>query len=149
MVLCLGEPPRRFLLYLHFHFIFVSSFCCHLSTFFHSHLLFNIIPHPSVDYRRVFTPGLYFQPSPVQSDSRYFHFSTFPGSSYRERYGFEWALFTHIRFLLYAPSPTFLIQPTFIKASCSGTGSWSVGSPRFICLGINFSDHLDRQINNP
>ena len=36
-------------------------------------LLFDIIPHPSVDYRRVFTPILYFQPSPSQSDSRHFH----------------------------------------------------------------------------
>ena len=29
-----------------------------------------VIPHPPVDYRRVFTPILYFQPSPAQSDSR-------------------------------------------------------------------------------
>ena len=40
-------------------------------------LLFDIIPHPSVDYRRVFTPILYFQPSPSQSDSRHFHFQPF------------------------------------------------------------------------
>ena len=67
-------------------------------------LLFDIIPHPSVDYRRVFTPILYFQPSPSQSDSRHFHFSTIP--SCREHYGLEWAFFTHRRFLPYAPSPT-------------------------------------------
>ena len=32
-------------------------------------LLFNVIPHPSMDYRRIFTPILYFQPGPSQSDS--------------------------------------------------------------------------------
>ena len=31
--------------------------------------------HPSVSYRRVFTPILYFQPSSLQSDSRHFHFN--------------------------------------------------------------------------
>ena len=29
-----------------------------------------VIPHPPVDYRLVFTPILYFQPSPAQCDSR-------------------------------------------------------------------------------
>ena len=100
------------------HFIFVSSFhfcifilllfficrCFFILLLFFS-LLFDVIPHPSVDYRRVFTPILYFQPSPSQSDSRHFHFSTIP--SCRERYGLEWAFFTHRRFLPYAPSPTF------------------------------------------
>ena len=84
MVLCLGDPLRRFLLLLlififDLHFIFVSSFCC-CSLFvniLHSHLLFDIIPHPSVDYRRFFTPILYFQPSSLQRDSPYFHFQPF------------------------------------------------------------------------
>ena len=75
--------------------------------FLHSHFLFDIIPYPSVDYRQVFTSILYFQPSPSQSDSRYFHFSTIPLSSYRERYGFEWAFFTHRCFLPYTPSQHF------------------------------------------
>ena len=84
MVLYLGEPARRFLLYL--HFIFVSSFqfliFILLLLFFISqctsfHLLFDIIPHFSVDYRRVFTPILYFQLSPSQNDSRHFHFQPF------------------------------------------------------------------------
>ena len=55
-----------------------SSFCCCCYSSFvdvlHSHFLFDIIPHPSVDYRQVFRPILYFQPSPSQSDSRHFHF---------------------------------------------------------------------------
>ena len=57
-----------------------SSFCCCYSSFvdvLHSHFLFNIIPHPSVDYRQVFRPILYFQPSPSQSDLRHFHFQPF------------------------------------------------------------------------
>ena len=35
-----------------------SSFCCCSSfhVFLHSHFLFDIIPHPSVDYRQVFRP---------------------------------------------------------------------------------------------
>ena len=32
---------------------------------------------------------------------------TFPSHFYRERYGFEWAFFTHRRFFSYAPSPHF------------------------------------------
>ena len=53
-----------------------SSFCCYslFVNVFHSHFLFDIMPHPSVDYRQVFRPILYFQPSPSQSDSRHFHF---------------------------------------------------------------------------
>ena len=56
------------------------SFCCCYSSFFdvlHSHFLFDIIPNPSVDYRQVFIPILQFQPSPLQSDSRHFHFQPF------------------------------------------------------------------------
>ena len=87
-----------------------SSFCCCYSSFFnviHSHFLFDIIPHPSMDYHQLFRPILYFQPSPLQSDLWHFHFSTIPLSSYRKRYGFEWAFFTHRRFLPYAPSQHF------------------------------------------
>ena len=86
MLLCLGEPPLRFLwcwlLLLFIHFC--SSFCCCSSFIFILHfvavlhsLLFNVISHPSVDYRRVFTPILYFQPSSSQSDLRHFHFQPF------------------------------------------------------------------------
>ena len=91
-----------------------SSFCCCYSSFvnvLHSHFLFDIIPHPSVDYRQVFKPILYFQPSPLQSDSRHFHFSTIPLPPYCEGYGFEWVFFTHRRFLPYAPSWYFWHNP--------------------------------------
>ena len=54
---------------------------------------------------------------------------------YRERYGFEWAFFTHRRFLPYAPSqhfwhiPDILAQPAFIKVSL-GAGSYFLESCR-------------------
>ena len=59
MVLCLGEPPRKFLLLLYLHFIFdlhlILLLYLHFVDFLHSHLLFDIIPHPFVDY----PPGFY------------------------------------------------------------------------------------------
>ena len=62
---CLGEPPGGFC-DVSCHFIFVSSFCC-CSSFvnvLHSHFLFGIIPHPSVDYRRgCYTPFYTFSPA--------------------------------------------------------------------------------------
>ena len=57
-----------------------SLFCCCYSSFvnvFHLHFLFDIIPHPSVDYHQVFRPILYFQLSPSQSDLQHFHFQPF------------------------------------------------------------------------
>ena len=102
------ENLRRFL------WCWSSFCCCCYSSFvdvFHSHFLLDIIPHPSMDYRQVFRPILYFQPSPSQSDLWHFHFSTIPLSSYREHYGFEWAFFTHRRFLPYAPSQHFCHVP--------------------------------------
>ena len=39
---------------------------------FHS-LLFDVIPHPSVSYRRVFTSILYFQVNSSQSDLRHLY----------------------------------------------------------------------------
>ena len=76
MVLCLGEPPRRFLLLLIFIsfliFILLLFFICRCSSFtlaFRHHLF--------EDCRQVFTPILYFQPCPLQSDSWHFHFQPF------------------------------------------------------------------------
>ena len=48
---------------------------------------------------------------------------------FAERYGLEWAFFTHRRFLPYAPSPTF--YPAFIKTSL-GAGSSSLNLKGFI-----------------
>ena len=70
---CLGEPPGGF--------CDVGCCCCFTSLeVFLPSLLFDVIPHSSVIYRRVFTPILYFQPSSSQSDSRHFHL-TFLGFS--------------------------------------------------------------------
>ena len=68
------ENLRRFLwCWLSFSFYCCSSFVI----FLHSHFLFDIIPHPFMEYRQVFRPVLYFQPSPSQSGSRHFHFQPF------------------------------------------------------------------------
>ena len=110
--------------------------CCYsFVIFLHSHFLFDIIPHSSVDYCQVFTPILYFQPSPSQSNSRHFHFSTIPLSSYCKCYGFELAFSTHRCFLPHTPSrhfwhiPDILAQPSFIKDSL-GAGSYLFESCR-------------------
>ena len=95
-LLCLGEPPVRFL--------WCWCFCCcifilllylHLSMFFILLLFIHIFFSTSsltllLTIAGVFTQHfiLYFRPSPPQSDSRHFHFSTIPSS--RERYGLDW-----------------------------------------------------------
>ena len=68
-----GRTPRRFL------WCWSSFYYCYSSfvDMFHSHFLSGIIPHPSVDYRQVFRPILYFQPSSWQSDSLHFYFQPF------------------------------------------------------------------------
>ena len=113
-----------FFILLLFFIHFCSSFV--VVVVLHS-LLFNVVPHPSVDYRRVFTPILYFQ-----SIAEWFatlSFSAFPGSSftfYREPYGFEWGFFyPQAFFYLTLLSLTFLTQRAFIKASL-GAGSSSL-----------------------
>ena len=101
MVLCLGEPSRSFL------------FCC-LSLFvdvFHSVVVLPIaIRHHPSPFRGL-SPSFYTHfVLLAQSIAEWFatlSFLTIPLSSYRERYGFEWAFFTHRRFLPYAPSRHF------------------------------------------
>ena len=103
----------------------VSSFCCCSSfvVFLHSHFLFDIIPHPSVDYRQVFRPILYFQLSPLQSDLQHFHFQLFHyllnASTTVLSEHYPQVFFTLLSF------PTFFAQPAFIKASL-GAGSYSL-----------------------
>ena len=105
----------------------VSSFCCSsLVDVLHSHFLFDIIPHPSVDYRQDFRPILYFQLSPSQSD---FHFDTFIFNHsviflLRPR-RFWVGIFYPQAFFTLRSFPTFLAQPALIKASL-GAGSYSL-----------------------
>ena len=125
------ENLRRFL------WCWSSFCCCCYSSFvdvFHSHFLFDIIPHPSVDYRQVFRPILYFQPSPSQSDLRHFHFQPF-------RYLLTASatvlsghfLPTGVFYLTLLPDifgiPNILAQPAFIKVSL-GAGSYFFESCR-------------------
>ena len=88
-------------------FFILLFFICRFSSF-----TFAFPHHPSPF--RGLLPGFYthFILS-AQSIAEIFatlSFSTIPLSSYRERYGFEWAFFTHRRFLPYAPSPTFYLR---------------------------------------
>ena len=77
ILLCLGETPVRFLLLLvvvvHSFLFSLFAVVLHVVVFFIcrcSSFTFAFWHHPSrlsVDYRRVFTPILYFQPSPSQA----------------------------------------------------------------------------------
>ena len=66
MLLCLGEPPVRFLCCCHLLICRCSSFCCCSSHCFStSSLIRGLSPG-------FLHPILYFQPSPSQSDSQHF-----------------------------------------------------------------------------
>ena len=75
---------------------------CSLFTFSFQH-------HPS-PFREL-SPGFYthfvLSSQPIAEWFATLSFSTIPLSSYRERYGFEWAFLTHRRFLPYTPSQHF------------------------------------------
>ena len=91
-------------------------------------LLFDVIPHPSVSYRRVFTPILYCQPSSPQSDLRQFHFNI-SGPFLHSFIMSATVLIGHIfypqAFFTLCSFSTILSQPTFIKVSL-GAGSSSL-----------------------
>ena len=132
MVFCLGEPPRRFLL-LYLHFIFWSSFLTfilllylHLSMFF-IHISFTFQHHPSPFCG--LSPGFYthfiLSAQPITEWLRYFHFQLFWYLLTASATVLIGPFYTHGHFLPYAPPPTFLAQPAFIKASL-GAGSSSL-----------------------
>ena len=105
-------------------------------------LLFDVIPHPSVSYRRVLTPILYCQPSSSQSDLRQFHFNIY-GPFLHSFIMSATVLIGHIfypqAFFTLCSFPTILSQPAFIKASL-GAGSSS----------LNFSGlYVDPQNTDP
>ena len=87
-------------------------------------LLFDVIPHPSVSYRRVFTSTFYFQPSSSQGDSRHFYFN-FSGPCFHifTASRFRVGIFCERRFFTLRSFPTFLPQPAFIKVSLVTGGS--------------------------
>ena len=102
---------RRFLWYC------CCAFICRCSSFvvvLQSQFLFDVIPHPFVDY-------FILSAQPIADPFATLSFSTIPLFSCRERYGLEWAFFTHRRSLPCAPSPTF--EPAFVKASLEAGSS--------------------------
>ena len=131
MVLCLGEPPRWFLLYLHFIFdLHFAVVVLRLSMFFIyrcTSFTFTSRQHPSPF--RGLSPGFFthfiLSAQPIAEWFATLSFSTIPWSCYCKRYGFERAFLTHRHFLPYAPSPTFFTQPAFFKAFL-GAGSSSL-----------------------
>ena len=103
------------------------SFCCCYSSLvnvLHSQFLFDISPRPSVDYRQVFRPTLWFQPSPSQSDSWHFHFQPFRYLLTASAMVLSGHFLTTGIFYL-TLFPDILAQPAFIKASL-GAGSYSL-----------------------
>ena len=110
--------------------VVLHSFCCCCYSFIASYVMLFFIHCFSASslnlpwtITRFLHPFYTFKPAHRRvirgSDSTRDLLSQF----YRERYGFEWAFFTHRRFLPFALSPTFL--PAFIKALL-GAGSSSL-----------------------
>ena len=109
MVFCLGEPPRRFLFCCCIFICLCFSFCCcsfHCFSTSSLTLSWTIV--------RVLHPFCTFSLAHRRLICNTF---TIPLSSYLERYGFEWAFFTHRRFLPYAPSQHFWHILTFLAHS--------------------------------
>ena len=96
-----------------FTFHFWSSFCCYLWIFFIR--FFSLTLPWTIAWD--FTPHYILSAQPIIERFAIISFSTIPSSSYRKHYSFKQTFFTNRRFLPYAPSPTVLTQPAFIKAS--------------------------------
>ena len=90
-------------------------------------LHFVVVLHSFPDYFAM-PPALHlgfldrWMPPPALS-STLATFDCFCFFIYHERYGFQLAFFIHRRFLPFAPSPKFLVQPAFIKASLGARSS--------------------------
>ena len=82
-------------------FIFICrcfSFCCCIFIWFPGYFIMSPALHPS--FSGPWRPPLALSSTPTTFDCLFFFI-------YHERYGFEWAFFTHRRFLPYAPSQHF------------------------------------------
>ena len=124
MVLCLGEPPGGFCdvgcgccccccCFTHWRFLrFRAIFPCHRHSTPASQAREGL--HRLCTLRWLLSVALSFA-------------RLFTSQFYRERYGFEWAIFSHRCFLPYAPSPTFLEQfVTQMRVGTPHPGSSSV-----------------------
>ena len=97
MVLCFGEPPVRFLCSCCSFLMHI--FICRCS--FHSFSgYFTMSPTLHPGFSGPWRPPPALSSTPTTFDCFFFFI-------YRKRYGFEWAFFTHRRFLPYAPSRYF------------------------------------------
>ena len=128
MVLCLGEPPGGFCdvgcgcccccccCFTHWRFLrFRAIFPCHRHSTPASQAREGL-------HRLWLIWALRWLLSVALSFAR-----LFTSQFYRERYGFEWAIFSHRCFLPYAPSPTFLEQfVTQMRVGTPHPGSSSV-----------------------
>ena len=120
MVLCLGASPRKFLFCLHFvvdvlHFIVI----CWFSSFtFPGYFAMSLALHPG--FSDPWRPPPALSSTPTTFDCLCFFI-------YCERYGFEWAFFTHRRFLPYAPL-------TCVYQASLGAGSYSSSLQGFILI---------------
>ena len=123
MVLCLGEPPVRFLWC---WLLFFHSFLFFILLLFFIHFQATLPCHRHSTLASQACEGLH-QPWALPQ-LLLIALSFF---IYRERYGFEWAFFYPQAFFTLQSFPTFLTQPTFIKVPL-GAGSSSLKS-----LGIH------------
>ena len=124
------ENLRRLLWCCAFSFVFIcqcfSFYWCCIFIWFLGYFTMSLALHPGFSDPWRSPPAL--SSTPTTFDCLFFFI-------YRERYGFEWAFFTHRRFLPYAPSHifgtflTFFAQPAFIKVSL-GAGSYFFESCR-------------------
>ena len=98
MVLCLGEPLRRFLLlFIHFCSPFFLLLLLLLFISFLGCFAMSPALHPG--FSGPWRPPPALSSTPTTFDCLCFFI-------YRERYSFEWPFFSHRHFLPYAPSPT-------------------------------------------
>ena len=117
MEFCLGEPPAGF--------CDVACCCCFSSLqVFTFPAYFSLPPALHLGFS-----GQWRCPPSLSSTLATFQLlylcQVFSSQFYCKCYDFEWVIFTHRRFLHYAPSLTFLTQPAFIKTSL-GAGSFSL-----------------------
>ena len=99
---CLGEPLGGFCVVVHFWCCVSSfvdvSFCCCIFIWFPGY--FTMLPALHPGFSGSWRPPPALSSTPTTFDCFFFFI-------YRKRYGFEWAFFTHRRFLPYAPSRYF------------------------------------------
>ena len=93
-----------------------SSFCCCIFIWFPGYFAMSPALHPG--FSGPWRPPPALSSTPTTFDCLFFFI-------YRERYGFEWAFFTHRRFLPYAPSQHFWHNLLLSRPP------WELGNPSY------------------